>query len=158
MKRLYIRAFVGFPLGICSAYLLSLLYSYGVGSSTFLSTLPTFLRICPTPLMALTLQTLVSGIIGSFAVSIITLFETPAWSNTKAILWHTSTTCILQILFSLILCLLPHNSLFLYLLLLLVSLLAFLIYRILLRNTKDHVAYLNMQLKKIENRGEPYDS
>lgn len=156
MKRLQIRAIVGFPLGICSAHLLAILISYGSQSASFLAVLPFLEGLCNTNLQAVTLQTLCAGVIGCFSVSIVTLFETPLWSNRRTIFTHTITTLFMQLIWILVLTYLPLNSSLFYGLFTIVALLTGACYFLLLKNTKHHVAYLNVQLENMK-RGESHD-
>lgn len=156
MKRLQIRAIVGFPLGICSAHFLAILISYGNQSASFLAVLPFIEGLCKTNLQAVALQTLCAGLIGCFSVSIVTLFETPLWSNRRTILIHTITIVLAQVIWILILTYLPLDSSLFYGLFTIVILLTGACYFLLLKNTKHHVAYLNVQLENMK-RGESHD-
>lgn len=156
MKRLQIRAIVGFPLGICSAHLLAILISYGSQSASFMAALPFLEGLCKTNLQAAALQTLCAGLIGCFSVSIVTLFETPLWSNQRTILTHMSTTLLIQVIWILILTYLPLDSSLFYGLFTIAALLAGACYFLLLKNTRHHVAYLNVQLENMK-RGESHD-
>lgn len=92
MKKIAIRFLVGIPLGIVTSYMMMVIYSLCYGNGSFIAVIRALEQLCESEVKALLIQIIISGMLGSFSVSVVTLFEQESWSVSKACLLHASAT------------------------------------------------------------------
>lgn len=155
MKRLWMRALLGFPLGVCAGYLLMILYSLILTPYQYTPLLPIFESMVENSLAAIVLQTLLCGCLGCFTTSFVTLFEKETWSNGKAILCHSLATCLMLMGSGFVLCVTSLSIQSLIVWVIMLFLLLLIIYTYMYHHVKKDIAYLNRQLSDFLKE-EPY--
>lgn len=82
-KKICLRGLIGFPLGISIGYVITIITSLIWGQGYYSPCVPIFIEMVGSEIVAVIIQTLLTGILGlSFAVSSI-VWEMEEWSITK---------------------------------------------------------------------------
>ena len=87
------RGLLGFPLGVFLGYAITLLISLIKGVGQFYPVVPALTEVCGTQIGAVTLQFLLSGVLGAISAASSAVWENDDWSMLKQTVIHFFILC-----------------------------------------------------------------
>ena len=96
-KRRIFQGLLGFPIGIATGFVITILISMCVGDGTFYPVTPELIETMGNELNAVILQTVLCGIMGSGFAMASAIWEMDSWSLAKQSGIYFSAACIIML-------------------------------------------------------------